>query len=58
MLTLDGQADIKLEGDDSVVIKRDEKSVFLVKFEGKSYFEILRERLMWEIEVEKLNSRF
>jgi NAD+ kinase len=49
MLTLDGQADVKLEGGDKVVIKRDEKSVFLVKFEGKSYFEILRERLMWEI---------
>jgi NAD+ kinase len=47
-LTLDGQADVELEADDQVEIKRAEKSVYLVKFEGKSYFEILRERLMWE----------
>lgn len=49
ILTLDGQSDIELEEDDQVEIKRDKKSVFLVKFEGKSYFEILRERLMWEL---------
>ena len=49
MLTLDGQADLELTEGDRVEIKRDEKSVYLVKFEGKSYFEILRERLMWEI---------
>ncbi len=49
VLTLDGQADIELEENDRVEIKRDDKSVYLVKFEGKSYFEILRERLMWEI---------
>ena len=48
VLTLDGQDDIQIEGEDKVEIKRDEKSVYLVKFEGKSYFEILRERLMWE----------
>jgi NAD+ kinase len=49
MLTLDGQADIELKEGDKVEIKRDAKSVYLVKFEGKSYFEILRERLMWEL---------
>lgn len=48
-LILDGQVDIPVECGDTVHIKRSDKSVYLIKFEGKSYFDILRERLMWEV---------
>ncbi|MBI5234540.1 MAG: NAD(+)/NADH kinase, partial [Deltaproteobacteria bacterium] len=47
-LVLDGQMDIRLGDNDTVEIKRARQSVYLVKYEGKSYFDILRERLMWE----------
>jgi len=46
-LTLDGQVDVPLEGGDVVEVKRADASTYLVKYPGKSYFDILRERLMW-----------
>ena len=48
-LILDGQVDVPLLTGDTVKIKRAETSVYLIKYEGKSYFDILRERLMWEV---------
>jgi NAD+ kinase len=48
-LTIDGQIDIPLFGGDRVDIKRAETNVYLVKCEARSYFAILRERLMWEV---------
>lgn len=47
LLTLDGQVDLPLVKGDVIEIKRAESSVYLVKCPGKSYFDILRERLMW-----------
>ncbi len=47
LLTLDGQVDLPLNGGDVVEAKRSEYSMYLVKCPGKSYFDILRERLMW-----------
>ncbi|MDP2682649.1 MAG: NAD(+)/NADH kinase [Deltaproteobacteria bacterium] len=46
-LTMDGQVDLPLKGGDVVEAKRAEASTYLVKCPGKSYFDILRERLMW-----------
>jgi NAD+ kinase len=48
-LTLDGQIDIPLFGGDRIEIKRADTNVYLVKCEPRSYFAILRERLMWEV---------
>lgn len=48
-LVLDGQAGIALESADVVKIGRADASVYLIRYEGKSYFDILRERLMWEM---------
>ncbi|MBI5328939.1 MAG: NAD(+)/NADH kinase [Deltaproteobacteria bacterium] len=47
MLTLDGQVDIPLKRGDMIEVKRSDASLYLVKCPGKSYFDILRERLMW-----------
>lgn len=47
LLTMDGQVDLPLKGGDVVEVKRSDSSVYLVKCPGKSYFDILRERLMW-----------
>lgn len=47
LVTLDGQVDLPLKGGDVVEVKRAEASMYLVKCPGKSYFDILRERLMW-----------
>jgi NAD+ kinase len=49
LLVLDGQVDVPIECADVVVITRADFSVYLVKNEAKSYFDILRERLMWEV---------
>lgn len=49
VLVLDGQVDVAIGDGDLVSVKRASTSVYLVKYEGKSYFEILRERLMWEV---------
>ncbi|MBI5237690.1 MAG: NAD(+)/NADH kinase [Deltaproteobacteria bacterium] len=48
MLALDGQFEAGLEGGDLVTVKRAKESVYLIRYEGKGYFDILRERLMWE----------
>lgn len=48
-LTLDGQVDVELKTDDVVSVKRAaNESVLLIKGGVRSYFDILRERLMWE----------
>ncbi|HLA50872.1 MAG TPA: NAD(+)/NADH kinase [Thermodesulfobacteriota bacterium] len=47
LLTLDGQVDLPLTGGDIIEIKRSDACMYLVKCPGKSYFDILRERLMW-----------
>ncbi|MFQ5441388.1 MAG: NAD(+)/NADH kinase [Thermodesulfobacteriota bacterium] len=52
-LVLDGQVDVSLSCGDVVTMKKADTCVYLVKYEGKSYFDILRERLMWEVKVEK-----
>lgn len=47
LLTLDGQVDLSLNGGDIIEVKRSDGCIYLVKCPGKSYFDILRERLMW-----------
>ncbi len=47
-LVLDGEQDVSLECGDMVTIRRAETSIYLIKYEGKSYFDILRQRLMWD----------
>ncbi len=46
-LTLDGQVDMPMSTGDVVVINRAEESVWFVKSGEKSYFDVLRERLLW-----------
>lgn len=48
-LVLDGQVDIPINCGDLINVSRADTSVYLIKYEGKSYFDILRERLMWEV---------
>ncbi|MFQ5586187.1 MAG: NAD(+)/NADH kinase [Thermodesulfobacteriota bacterium] len=48
ILTMDGQLDMPLGDGDVIDIKRSESSIYLMKCPGKSYFDILRERLLWE----------
>ncbi len=48
-LILDGQVDVPLSGGDRIIVQRASQSVYLIRCEGKSYFDILRERLMWEV---------
>ncbi len=52
LLTIDGQLDMPLAGLDEVRIKKSKDSFYLFKYEGKSFFEILRERLMWEVKTD------
>jgi NAD+ kinase len=52
-LILDGQVDLRLGPGDLVHMRRSASTVFLVKYKGKGYFDILRERLMWEVKAEK-----
>ena len=51
-LVLDGQAGFALESGDVVKVKRADASVYLIRYDGKSYFDILRERLMWELKAD------
>ncbi len=53
VLVLDGQVDVAIKCRDIVRIKRAPESVYLIQYEGKSYFDILRERLMWEAKEER-----
>ncbi len=48
VLTLDGQVDLPVKSGDTLEIVRSKENVSLVCYEGKSYFDILRERLLWE----------
>jgi len=50
-LVLDGEQDTSLECGDVITVKRADTSVYLIKYEGKSYFDILRQRLMWDARV-------
>lgn len=52
-LILDGQVDMPMESGDVVRIRRSGESAYLIRCQGKSYFDILRERLMWEVKVVK-----
>lgn len=47
-LTLDGQVDMPLRAGDGIEVKRAAESVYIVSGKGKGYFDILRERLLWE----------
>ena len=49
MLTMDGQVDMALDSGDIVSVRRAKQTVKLVKGSSKGYFDILRERLMWEV---------
>ncbi len=53
VLILDGQVDVGIKCGDNITIKRADESVYLIQYEGKSYFDILRERLMWEVKIER-----
>jgi NAD+ kinase len=53
VLILDGQVDVGIKCGDTVKMKRARESVYLIQYEGKSYFDILRERLMWEVKIER-----
>jgi NAD+ kinase len=47
-LTMDGQLDIPMQDGDTIDIRRSESSIYLLKCPGKSFFGVLRERLLWE----------
>ena len=47
-LVLDGQVDLPLSIGDRIMVRRAGESVYLIKNEGKGYFDILRERFLWE----------
>ena len=51
-LVLDGARDMPLACSDVVTIRRARESIYLIKYEGKSYFDILRQRLMWDVRTE------
>jgi NAD+ kinase len=46
-VTYDGQTGYPLRGDDLVRIRRHDRPLRLVKAPGRSYFELLREKLKW-----------
>ncbi|MBI5598733.1 MAG: NAD(+)/NADH kinase [Deltaproteobacteria bacterium] len=48
VLTLDGQVDMPLKAGDVIEARRAEENVYLIRGNGKSYFDVMRERLMWE----------
>jgi NAD+ kinase len=48
-LTLDGQEELEIKSGDKVNMERSEDVARMVRYEAKSYFSILRERLMWEL---------
>lgn len=49
-LTIDGQFDMPLEVGDVIDVRRSKSCIYLIKCSGRSYFEVLRERLLWEDE--------
>jgi NAD+ kinase len=46
-VTVDGQVGLKLESGDRVVVEKSSRSVELVVPSGKSYFDVLRDKLKW-----------
>lgn len=50
-LTLDGQVGFKMELRDRVEIKKGEGFVKLIKSPSRSYFEVLRQKLMWGADI-------
>jgi NAD+ kinase len=46
-LTLDGQVGFEFEYGDKVMIYKSNDRIKLIKSPDQSYFEILREKLMW-----------
>ncbi|HHL40828.1 MAG TPA: NAD(+)/NADH kinase [Deltaproteobacteria bacterium] len=52
-LTLDGQVETALACGDVIDMRRSSRSIYLVRHRsGKSYFDILRERLLWEVKAD------
>jgi len=47
-LTLDGQFDMPLRPGDVIDVKRSKSCAYFIKCGNRSYFDILRERLLWE----------
>jgi len=47
LLTLDGQQGFALEFGDTVVVKKAEGRILLIKSPYRHYFEVLREKLKW-----------
>jgi len=50
-LTLDGQVGFKMELRDRVEVKKGEGFVRLIKSPARSYFEVLRQKLMWGADI-------
>jgi NAD+ kinase len=50
-LTLDGQVGFKMELGDRVEVERGEGFVRLIKSPSRSYFEVLRQKLMWGADI-------
>jgi len=46
-LTMDGQIGLSMRWDDSIVIRKSDKKMYLYKSPYQSYFSLLRTRLMW-----------
>ena len=46
-VTVDGQVGLKLESGDRVVVEKSGRSVELIVPSGKSYFDVLRDKLKW-----------
>ena len=46
-VTVDGQVGLKLESEDRVVVEKSLRSVELIVPSGKSYFDVLRDKLKW-----------
>jgi NAD+ kinase len=47
MVTIDGQVGVKFEEGDEVVCTRSPYRVQLIKPSGRSFFDVLREKLKW-----------
>ncbi len=46
-LTIDGQVDIPINGNDEILIRQSNKNINLITHPGKNYYSILREKLGW-----------
>jgi NAD+ kinase len=48
-ITIDGQSGFKLSADDEITILRSNRPLRLVRASNRSYFEVLREKLKWNL---------